>query len=75
MDERGLSFPVLLDPVGVAEKLYPAFSIPYTVVISKDGRVAARVDGAKNWESEETFEAIEYLLKAPVKPSDSYLVP
>lgn len=63
VDEYELSFPVLLDPKGDAEKLYPAFSIPYTFVIDKDGRVVARVDGAKNWQSRETFEAIEHLLK------------
>jgi hypothetical protein len=32
-------------------------------VIDKQGRVAARIDGAKDWESPETFKAIEYLLK------------
>ena len=58
-----LSFPILLDTKCVAEKLYPSFSIPFTYVIDKQGRVVARVDGAKNWESSETFEAVEHLLK------------
>jgi cytochrome c biogenesis protein CcmG, thiol:disulfide interchange protein DsbE len=62
-DKYKLSFPVLLDTEGVAEKLYPSFSIPFTYVIDKQGRVVARVDGAKNWESSETFEAVEHLLK------------
>ncbi|GJL77490.1 MAG: hypothetical protein NPINA01_04790 [Nitrospinaceae bacterium] len=62
-EEYKLSFPVLLDTEGKAEKLYPSASIPFTFVIDKTGRVVARVDGAKNWESDETFEAIEYLLK------------
>jgi peroxiredoxin len=38
-------------------------SIPFTYVIDRDGRVVAQVDGAKNWESRETFEAVEYLLR------------
>ena len=63
VDKHKLSFPILLDTKGVAEKLYPSFSIPFTYVIDKQGRVVARVDGAKNWESSETFEAVEHLLK------------
>lgn len=62
-DKHKLSFPILLDSEGVAEKLYPSFTIPFTYVIDKQGRVVARVDGAKNWESSETFEAVEHLLK------------
>ena len=62
-DKHKLSFPILLDTKGVAEKLYPSFSIPFTYVIEKQGRIVARVDGAKNWESSETFEAVEHLLK------------
>ena len=62
-DIHKLTFPILLDTEGVAEKLYPSFSIPFTYVIDKQGRVVARVDGAKDWESSETFEAVEHLLK------------
>ncbi len=62
-DKYKLSFPILLDTEGVAEKLFPSFSIPFSYVIDKQGRVVARVDGAKNWESSETFEAVEHLLK------------
>ena len=63
VDKYKLSFPVLLDTEGIAEKLYPSFTIPFTYVIDKQGRVAARIDGAKDWESAETFKAVEYLLK------------
>ncbi len=62
VEEYKLSFPILMDSDGKAEKLYPTISIPFTFVIDQEGRVVARVDGAKNWESDETFEAIEYLL-------------
>jgi len=64
-DEYQLSFPVLVDPDGEVEGLYDTFTIPTTYVIDKKGMVVAEVDGAKNWESEETFQALEYLLKAP----------
>lgn len=62
VDKYGLSFPVLLDSKGEVERLYPSMTVPFTYVIDRDGRIVARVDGAKNWESQETFEAIEYLL-------------
>ena len=64
-DEYQLSFPILLDTDGEVEGLYNTFTIPTTYVIDKHGMVVAEVDGAKNWESEETFQALEYLLKAP----------
>jgi peroxiredoxin len=63
VEEYELSFPVLLDEEGKVERLYPSMTIPFTYVIDRAGRIVARVDGAKNWESKETFEAIEYLLK------------
>ena len=63
VDEYGLSFPILLDDKSEVERLYPSMTIPFTYVIDREGRVVARVDGAKNWESNETFKAIDYLLK------------
>ena len=65
VDEYGLSFPILLDDKSEVERLYPSMTIPFTYVIDREGRIVARVDGAKNWESNETFEAIDYLLKKP----------
>ena len=63
VDKNSLTFPVLLDLDGIAEKLYPSFTIPFTYVIDKKGRVVARVDGAKNWASNETFAALDILVK------------
>ena len=63
-DEYRLSFPVLLDSDGQVERQYHAHTIPTTFVIDKKGMIVAEVDGAKNWESEETFKALEFLLKA-----------
>lgn len=63
VDKYKLSFPVLMDPDQKVESLYSTFSIPTTYVIDRQGRIVAVVDGAKNWESRETFEAIELLLK------------
>ena len=63
VDEHSLTFPVLLDLDGIAERIYPSFTIPFTYVIDKKGRIAARVDGAKNWSSNETFAALDILIK------------
>jgi peroxiredoxin len=63
VDERNLSFPILADKEGKAEELYHSHTIPITYVIGRSGHVTAKVDGAKNWSSAETIEAIEYLLK------------
>jgi peroxiredoxin len=63
VEEHQLSFPVLLDPDGEAERLYSSYTIPMTYVIDKSGAIVAKVDGAKNWGSPETFEAVEFLLK------------
>jgi peroxiredoxin len=63
VDANNLTFPVLIDSDGAAEKLYPSFTIPFTYLIDKEGRVAARVDGAKNWASSETFAALDILIK------------
>ena len=63
VDSNNLTFPVLMDSDGIAEKLYPSFTIPFTYVIDKDGRMVARVDGAKNWASNETFLALDILIK------------
>jgi len=63
VDEHSLTFPVLLDLDGIAERVYPSFTIPFTYVIDKKGRIAARVDGAKNWSSNETFAALDILIK------------
>ena len=62
-DSNNFTFPVLLDSKGIAETRYPSFTIPFTYVIDKKGRIAARVDGAKNWATNETFEALEILVK------------
>lgn len=64
-DEYRLSFPVLMDSEREVENLYHTLTIPTTFVIDKKGMIVAEVEGAKHWESEETFKAVEYLLKAP----------
>ena len=63
-DEYRLSFPVWLDSDRQVESRYHTLTIPTTFVIDKQGMIVAEVEGAKHWESDETFKAVEYLLKA-----------
>lgn len=41
--------PVLLDPKGAAGQKFDLNGIPSTVIIDKQGRVRARLDGAADW--------------------------
>lgn len=66
--EKNLSFPILIDHDREVESKYQTLTIPSTFVVDKRGVIAARVDGAKNWESEETFKAIEFLLAMESSP-------
>ena len=62
IDQYRLSFPVWMDPEQEVESRYVTFTIPTTFVIDRQGRVVAKVDGAKNWESQETYDAVQFLL-------------
>ena len=46
LEENGYTFPVALDPRYEIALLYPSDSIPYTVIIGADGKVAAIQLGA-----------------------------
>ena len=46
LEENGYTFPVALDPRYEVALLYPSDSIPYTVIIGADGKVAAIQLGA-----------------------------
>ena len=43
--------PVLLDPKGAASRKFDLSGIPSTIIIDKQGRMAARLDGAADWSS------------------------
>jgi len=62
VNDHDLSFPILMDGRQEVENRYSTFTIPSTYVIDRNGRIVAVVDGAKNWESQETFDAIQLLL-------------
>ncbi len=62
MNERGLSFPVLLDEKGEVARSYGISGIPATFFLNPDGEIIGKAVGARDWASEESFGLIEELL-------------
>jgi len=60
-----MSFPILLDTDGRVASQYDAGSIPTNYVVSRDGKLLARVVGydGKEWTSPEKVDLFEKLLK------------
>ncbi len=55
---------VLLDAGGETARVYGAQSIPLTYIVTKDGSVAGRTLGARDWTSPEVITLVETLLAA-----------
>ena len=61
-DVTGL--PVLIDPKGEAARAFDARGIPTTVVIDREGRARAKVEGAADWSTPAAVALIERLVNA-----------
>ena len=59
----GLTAPVLLDPGGKTMLAWGTVKYPETWILDREGRVADRVTGARDWASEET----KALLREPAR--------
>ena len=66
VEERDLSFRVLLDENGQVYETYRVMSVPTTFLISKDGKVIGQRIGGMNWASPQVLSLISLLL--PGKP-------
>ncbi len=51
LSDTGYTFPVVLDPEGKVSALYPTDSIPYTLIIAPNGKVAHISSGAGDADS------------------------
>jgi peroxiredoxin len=62
--EKGMTFPVLLDPKSAVGMIYASQSIPVTYVIDRAGTVLARKVGfdGSAWDSPENVSLVEELL-------------
>lgn len=65
MKELKLSFPALLDPQGTIQQLYGTTGVPETFIIDKDGIVAAKVIGARDWAAPDAVQALKKLAQKP----------
>lgn len=61
-DQYGLEFPILLDPEGHVTEVLRTVGVPETFVLGRDGRIAKRLIGATDWNSESNQILIEELL-------------
>ena len=66
VNSNGLQFPILLDPWGKTDGKYKLTGVPETYIIDKEGRVAERVIGPRNWETVGAVQTIFKLLD--IKP-------
>jgi thiol-disulfide isomerase/thioredoxin len=63
VQKLGLSYPILLDPDFRVDDKYLIQSVPTTILVDKNGVITHRIVGAMNWDSPESRDLIEKLLK------------
>ncbi len=62
-EEYELDFPILLDPEGRIGGIFQTVGVPETFVLDREGRIAKRLIGATNWDSQGNQALIEELLR------------
>ena len=63
--ERGLTFPVLLDPLARTSARYGVTGYPETFVIDRDGNVIQHMIGPAEWASDRMIAYVQQLLDRP----------
>lgn len=58
-----LQFPILLDRDNAVLKRWPVVAIPTTFVVDKQGRIAYRAVGGREWDDPRLTEQIRHLLR------------
>jgi peroxiredoxin len=62
VEERNLSYPVLLDPELAVDELYRVQVVPTTLLIDREGSVAYRFVGARDWNEADSRRMVNRLL-------------
>lgn len=65
MQERGLTFPALLDPDRSVSRRYSVTSIPTTFLIDCQGHLVGKAIGAREWDAEGAAKLIKSLQAGP----------
>jgi len=63
--ERGLTFPVLLDPSGEIQRVYRTTGVPESFLIGRDGIIWKKVAGSWAWDSETAVAQVRRLVEGP----------
>lgn len=61
--ERGLTFPVLLDPSGEIQRVYRTTGVPESFLIGRDGMIWKKVAGSWAWDSETAVSQVRRLVE------------
>ncbi len=67
-DRLELGFPILLDPGRDAAASYQTFRFPESFLVGRDGRIAARYIGPKEWDSALYVKHLQDLVALPAAP-------
>lgn len=65
VQERGLTFPVLLDGDGGVAARYGVRGIPVSYLLDRQGRVVSAETGARDWSGTAARDMVERLLAEP----------
>ncbi len=60
-----LTFPILLDPKGIVERLYHTGGVPESFIVDKQGLLVQKVIGPRDWTHPQLLALFERLLQAP----------
>lgn len=63
--DLGLTFPVLIDPEHQVGDRYQVWGYPESFLIDREGRIAERIIGPRDWASPDQVAAVERLLETP----------
>jgi peroxiredoxin len=61
--ELGLTYPILWDSKGKVRPLYEVWSLPWTYLIGKDGKIIGKAPGERDWASPKARALVEQLLE------------
>ncbi|MCU0972130.1 MAG: TlpA family protein disulfide reductase [Gammaproteobacteria bacterium] len=66
LQDRAVTFPVLLDPDGGTFKAWKAYAFPTSLLLDRSHTIRYAVYGAFDWDTDEVIRTIERLLQEPL---------